>query len=149
MKASGTQLSISVTLITHLSWVLEEVEEVTAVLKVLVVLEAILQVVVEDLEMRCLSFLIWVQILFEVTISFLTDRSISKDSISQMVAINGLHPPVPDPPHHHQCKHQHFASAPAPVLTSGPVLFPQEPGSALHPPLRHLLHQPQLSHNNW
>ena len=30
----------------------------TAVLKVLVVLEAILQVVVEDLEMRCLSFLI-------------------------------------------------------------------------------------------
>ena len=47
-------------LITHPSWMLEEVEEVTAVLKVLVVLEAILEVVVEDLEMRCLSFLIWV-----------------------------------------------------------------------------------------
>ena len=45
-------------LITHLSWILEEVEEVTAVLKVLVVLKAILEVVVEDLEMRCLSFLI-------------------------------------------------------------------------------------------
>ena len=29
-------------------------------LKMLVVLEAILEVVVEDLEMRCLSFLIWV-----------------------------------------------------------------------------------------
>ena len=32
----------------------------TAVLKVLVALEAILEVVVEDLEMRWLSFLIWV-----------------------------------------------------------------------------------------
>ena len=31
-------------LITHLSWILEEVEEVTAVLKVLVVLEAIFEV---------------------------------------------------------------------------------------------------------
>ena len=47
-------------LITHLSWIPEEVEEVTTVLKVLVVLEAILEVVVEDLEMRCLRFLIWV-----------------------------------------------------------------------------------------
>ena len=47
-------------LITYLSWILEEVEEVTAVLKVLVVLGAILEVVVEDLEMRSLSFLIWV-----------------------------------------------------------------------------------------
>ena len=47
-------------LITHLSWMLEEVEEVSAVLKVLVVLEAILEVVVEDLEMRCFSFMIWV-----------------------------------------------------------------------------------------
>ena len=47
-------------LITYLSWILEEVEEVTAVLKVLIVLEAILEVVVEDLEMRCLSFLVWV-----------------------------------------------------------------------------------------
>ena len=44
-------------LITPLSWMLEEV---AAVLKVLVVLEAILEVVVEDLKMRCLSFLIWV-----------------------------------------------------------------------------------------
>ena len=47
-------------LITHLSWILEEVEEVKAVLKVLVVLEAILEVVVENPEMRCLRFLIWV-----------------------------------------------------------------------------------------
>ena len=47
-------------LITYLSWILEEVEEVKVVLKALVVLEAILEVVVEDLEMRCLSFLIWV-----------------------------------------------------------------------------------------
>ena len=46
-------------LITHLSWIFEEVQGVTAVLKVLVVLEAVLSVV-EDLEMRCLSFLIWV-----------------------------------------------------------------------------------------
>ena len=49
-------------LITHLSWILQEVEEVTAVLKVLVVLEAILEVVVKDLEMRCLSFWIWVSL---------------------------------------------------------------------------------------
>ena len=41
-------------LITLLSWILEEV---TAVLKVLVVLEAFLEVLA-DLEMRCLSFLI-------------------------------------------------------------------------------------------
>ena len=47
-------------LITHLSWILEEVEKVTVVLKVLIVLEAILEVVVETLEIRCLSFLIWV-----------------------------------------------------------------------------------------
>ena len=47
-------------LITHLSWILEELEEVTAVLKVWVVLEAILEVVAEASEMRCLSFLIWV-----------------------------------------------------------------------------------------
>ena len=46
-------------LITYLSWILEEVEEVRVVLKVLVVLEAILEFV-EDMEMRCLSFLIWV-----------------------------------------------------------------------------------------
>ena len=47
-------------LTTHLSWILEEVVEVTAVLKVLAVLEAILEVVAKDLEMGCLSFLIWV-----------------------------------------------------------------------------------------
>ena len=47
-------------LITHMSLILEEVQEVNAMLKVLVVLEAILEVVVEDLEMRYLSFLIWV-----------------------------------------------------------------------------------------
>ena len=47
-------------LIILLSWIIEEVEEVNAVLKALIVLEAILEVVVEDLEMRCLSFLIWV-----------------------------------------------------------------------------------------
>ena len=44
--------------ITHLSWMLEEIEEVTTVFKVLVVLDAILEAVVEDLEMRCLNFLI-------------------------------------------------------------------------------------------
>ena len=59
-------------LITHLSCILEEV---TAVLKVLVVLEAILEVVVEDLEMRCLSFLIWV---------FLYCRNISSLSLKIM-----------------------------------------------------------------
>ena len=47
-------------LITDLSWILEEAEEVTAVLKVLVALEAILGFVVEALEMRFLSFLILV-----------------------------------------------------------------------------------------
>ena len=47
-------------LITHLSWILGKVKEVNAVLKVLVVLEAIFENVVEDLEMRCLGFLIWV-----------------------------------------------------------------------------------------
>ena len=44
-------------LITHLSWIFQEAE---GVLKVLVVLEAVLSVVVEDLEMRCLSLLTWV-----------------------------------------------------------------------------------------
>ena len=43
----------------HLSWILEEVEEVTAVLKVMVILEALLEVAVEALEMRHLSFVIW------------------------------------------------------------------------------------------
>ena len=58
-KISSGVCSFLVRLITYLSWILEEAEELTAVLKVLVVLEAILEVVVEDLEMRCLSFLIW------------------------------------------------------------------------------------------
>ena len=44
-------------LVTHLSWILEEAEEVTVVLKALVLLEAFLEDVVEELEMRCLSFL--------------------------------------------------------------------------------------------
>ena len=47
-------------LITYLSWKLEVVVEVAVVVKVLVVLEAILETVVETLEVRCLSFLIWV-----------------------------------------------------------------------------------------
>ena len=47
-------------LITHSSWIFKKVEEVTVVLKVLVVLEAILEVIVEALEMRYSSFLIWV-----------------------------------------------------------------------------------------
>ena len=45
-------------LITHLSWIHKDVEEVMAVPKVLVVLDAILEVV-EDLEMKFLSLLIW------------------------------------------------------------------------------------------
>ena len=47
-------------LITHLSWRCEAVEEATTVLRVLVDLEDILEDVVDNLEMRCLSFLIWV-----------------------------------------------------------------------------------------
>ena len=44
-------------LITNLFWILEVVEEVAVVLKVLVVLDATLDIVV-DLKVRCLSFLI-------------------------------------------------------------------------------------------
>ena len=44
-------------LITHLSWILELVQEMAVVLKVL---EAILEVIMEALEMRLLSFLILV-----------------------------------------------------------------------------------------
>ena len=73
-------------LITHLSWILEEVEEVTAVLKVLAVLEAILEVVVEDLEMRCLSFLIWVFLycrnVFPLLLKILFCRSVKVGSSS-------------------------------------------------------------------
>ena len=67
-------------LITHLSWILQEVEEVTAVLKVLVVLEAILEGVVEDLEMRCLRFLIWVFLycgnIFSLLLKIVFSRSV-------------------------------------------------------------------------
>ena len=73
-------------LITHLSWILEEVEEVTAVLKVLVVLEAILEFVVEDLEMRCLSFLIWVFLycrnVFSLLLKITFSRSVKVGSSS-------------------------------------------------------------------
>ena len=58
-------------LMTHLSWILKEVEKVTAVLKVLVLLEAIIEVSVEALEMRCLSFLIWVFLYCRNVFSFL------------------------------------------------------------------------------
>ena len=58
-------------LITNLSWVLEEVEEVTAVLKVFIVLEAIFEVVVEALEMSCSSFLILVFLHYRNVFSFL------------------------------------------------------------------------------
>ena len=47
-------------MITPLFWILGEVEEVTAVLKVLAVLEAVFGVVLEALDIRCLNFLIWV-----------------------------------------------------------------------------------------
>ena len=61
---------------------LEEVEEVTAVLKVWVVLE----VVVEGLEMRCLSFLIWVFLycrnVFSLVLKIMFTRSVKVDSSS-------------------------------------------------------------------
>ena len=44
---------------THFPWILEIAEEVGVVQKVLIVLEAILEVVVEALKIRCLSFLNW------------------------------------------------------------------------------------------
>ena len=73
-------------LITCLSWILEEVEEVTAVLKVLVVLEAILEVVVEDLEIRSLSFLIWVFLYcrnaFSLLLKIMFSRSVKVGSSS-------------------------------------------------------------------
>ena len=46
--------------ITYLSWICEEVEGMTGMLKAWVIWEAILEVVTEALGMRCLSFLIWV-----------------------------------------------------------------------------------------
>ena len=73
-------------LITHLSWILEEVEEMTAVLKVLIVLEAILEVVVEDLEVRFMSFLIWVFLycrnVFSLLLKVMFSRSVKADSSS-------------------------------------------------------------------
>ena len=73
-------------LITHLSWILKEVEEVTAVLKVLVILEAILEVVVEDLEMRGFSFLIWVFLycrnVFSLLLKIMFYRFLKVDSSS-------------------------------------------------------------------
>ena len=58
----------------------------TTVLKVLVVLEAILEVVVEDLEMRCLSFLIWVFLycrnVFSLLLKIMLSRSVKVGSSS-------------------------------------------------------------------
>ena len=58
----------------------------TAVLKVLVVLEAILEVVVEDMEMRCLSFLIWVFLycrnVFSLLLKIMFSRSVKVGSSS-------------------------------------------------------------------
>ena len=65
---------------------LEEVEEVTAVLEVLVVLEAIFEDVAEDLEMRCLSFLSWVFLycsnVFALLLKIMFSRSVKVDSSS-------------------------------------------------------------------
>ena len=77
-------------LFSYLSWILEEVEEVTAVLKVLVVLEAILEVVLEDLEMRCFSFLVWVLLycrrVFSLLLKIMFCRSVKVhlDSVAEM-----------------------------------------------------------------
>ena len=83
--SSGVSLFLE-RLITHLSWTLEEVEEVTAVLKVLVVLAAILEVAVEDLEMRSLSFLIWVFLysrnVFSLLLKIMFSRSVKVGSSS-------------------------------------------------------------------
>ena len=57
---SSSVCSFLESLITHFSWILEVVKEVEIVLKVLVVLEAILEVIGEGLGIRYLSFLIWV-----------------------------------------------------------------------------------------
>ena len=47
-------------LITNLCRILQEVEGMSVVLKVFVILKAILEVVVDALEIRCLGLLIWV-----------------------------------------------------------------------------------------
>ena len=64
---SSCVISFLERLITHLSWMAEEDEGVTAVLKLMVALEAIL----EDLEMRCFSFLIWVFLYCKNVVSLL------------------------------------------------------------------------------
>ena len=73
-------------LFTHLSWMLKEVEEVKAVLEVLVVLEAIFEDVVEDLEMRCLTFLNWVLLycrnIFSLLLKIMFSRSVKVGSSS-------------------------------------------------------------------
>ena len=73
-------------LITHVFWIPEEVEEVTAVLNVLVVLEAILEVVVEVQEKRSLSFLIWVFLywknVFSLLLKIMFNRSVKVGSSS-------------------------------------------------------------------
>ena len=85
VKTSGVN-SFLERLITHLSWMLKEVEEVTAVLEVLVVLEAIFENVVEDLEMRCLSFVIWVFLycrnVFSLLLKIMFSRSVKVGSSS-------------------------------------------------------------------
>ena len=58
----------------------------TAVFKVLAVMEAILEVVVEDLEMRCLSFLIWAFLycrnVFSLLLKIMFSRSVMVGSSS-------------------------------------------------------------------
>ena len=80
-------------LITHLSWIVEVVEEVAVVLKVLVVLGAILEVVVEGSEISFLSFLIWVffycmkafSLLLNMVIKFLLKRCLGVSYFSLKV----------------------------------------------------------------
>ena len=73
-------------LVIHLSWILEEVDKVTVVLKVLVALDAIFGVVVENLVMRCLSFLIWVFLycrnVFSLLLKIMFSRSVKVGSSS-------------------------------------------------------------------
>ena len=58
-------------LTTHHSWMFQVVEEVAVVLKMLVVLEATSKIVVEDLEIKCLSFLVGVFLYCRNVISLL------------------------------------------------------------------------------
>ena len=73
-------------LITHLSLIFEEAQEVTAVLKVLVVFETILEIVVEDIEIRCLSFLMSVFLywrnVFSLLLKIVFSRSVKVGSSS-------------------------------------------------------------------